>query len=156
MPIIRVRGSETSVDAEGKPVSFPRVDPTPLLQRGPVIAACLAPPENASLGGAALPVQGIALIDTGAGSTCVDIDCAEKAGMPVRGVGHMSSASHEAVRTPLFAGVVQLPGINLEGAVLMGARLLQSQGLIALIGRDMLAHCLFVYDGKEGSYKLAW
>lgn len=33
---------------------------------------------------------------------------------------------------------------------------LHHQGIQALIGRDVLAHCLFIYDGRAGSYVLGF
>jgi hypothetical protein len=33
---------------------------------------------------------------------------------------------------------------------------LEGQGIQALIGRDILKNCLFVYDGKAGTFALAF
>lgn len=32
----------------------------------------------------------------------------------------------------------------------------QGDGIQALIGRNILAHCLFVYNGPEDEFSLAW
>jgi len=33
---------------------------------------------------------------------------------------------------------------------------LKHQGILALIGRDVLADCLFIYDGRHGIFSLAF
>ena len=57
---------------------------------------------------------------------------------------------------PAFAGKLALPGginINLENGA--GANLGAFDGLVALIGRDLLQSALFTYNGPDGSISIA-
>ena len=156
MPVIRLQVTQGSGGGQGQATPAIHVSlPEALRKVGPVISASVRVPENVTAPGACEPVFGTAQIDTGAEGTNVDIDVAEAAGLPIRGIGMMRSASHAQILTPLFAGIVQLPGLNLNATRMMGAKL-APQGLIALIGRDLLRHCIFIYDGPEGTYKLIW
>ena len=53
---------------------------------------------------------------------------------------------------PVKFEVTGLPAIDVNGTV--GADL-KPMGLLALIGRDLLQHCTFVFDGKAGRYSLS-
>ncbi len=101
------------------------------------------------------PIVGLALIDTGASLTCVDKATAEKVGMAIVGTGQMTSATHEKHIVPIFAGLIDIAGFGqiqmLEG---FGAALV-NQGLIALIGRDVLKHTIFIYNGAAGTISLS-
>ena len=101
------------------------------------------------------PVTGWGLIDTGASATCVDRAAAEKAGLAVVDSGPMASAIHESEIVPIFAGRLDIGGIpqNIDMKRAYGAKL-EPQGLIALIGRDVLAVCVLVYNGVDGSFTL--
>ena len=101
------------------------------------------------------PVEGSVLIDTGALVACVDRHAAEQAGLSIVGSGRMSSATHENEVVPVYAGRLRIAGftdIDLRSAY--GAHL-RSQGIIALIGRDVLRSCTFFYNGAEGTVSLA-
>ena len=96
-------------------------------------------------------MAGFGLIDTGASVTCVDEDAAKQLKLPVVDVVNMSSASHAAHQAnvyPVRIGIAGLPNaINAPRAV--GAAL-KAQGLIVLLGRDILAHCTLFYNGAAG------
>ena len=62
----------------------------------------------------------------------------------------MTSASHDKIPVPVYAGKLVLPGLNLDIESGMGANL-RSQGLIALIGRDVMSHGTLFYNGLDGS-----
>ena len=66
------------------------------------------------------------------------------------GKGHMTSASHDKIPVPVYAGKLVLPGLNLDIESGMGENL-RSQGLIALIGRDVMSHGTLFYNGLDGS-----
>ena len=102
------------------------------------------------------PIVGFALIDTGASSPCVDREAAEKAGLAVVDSGPITSATHQNEVVPIYAGRLNLAGIpqNIDAKRAYGANL-EPQGLIALIGRDTLAHCVLVYNGPDGSFSLS-
>jgi hypothetical protein len=82
----------------------------------------------------------LALIDTGASGTCIDTETATEMGLPVIGMAKMTSASHHEVDAPVYAIQIQIVGLPLALQVprTLGAAL-KAQGLIALIGRDVIA-----------------
>lgn len=95
-------------------------------------------------------VVGLILFDTGASTCCFDLEVAGQLGLPIVGKANMNSASHAGHPAPLFAGKLIINDINIEVERAMGAAL-QSQGLIALIGRDILRHGTLFYHGLDGS-----
>jgi len=102
------------------------------------------------------PVVGLALIDTGASVTCIDDAVAQSLGLPVVDVAQMTSASHTATEVNIYPAFMQILGVSLSFNVdrAMGANL-ASQGLIALIGRDLLQIATLHYDGPAGNISLA-
>ena len=100
------------------------------------------------------PFRGYALIDTGASITCVDINAARGAGMAIVDTGRMSSSTHSNEKVPIFAGQMAVENFkNIETKQAYGAKL-KDQGLVALIGRDALSSCIFIYNGSDGSFSL--
>jgi predicted aspartyl protease len=101
------------------------------------------------------PVQGLALIDTGAGSTCIDEAAAQKLQLPVVNVVNMASASHASTKAKVYPAKFQIAGlpININAPMSIGAPL-AVQGLVALIGRDVLQHCTLIYNGHLGQISL--
>ena len=95
--------------------------------------------------------RGMILIDTGASTSCFDDNVAQELKLPIVGKGKMSSASHSESEVAVYAGKLMLPSnlaINVHKAI--GANLV-AQGLIALIGRDILEHGTLFYNGIDGS-----
>ena len=101
------------------------------------------------------PVQGLALIDTGAGSTCIDEAAAQKLQLPVVNVVNMASASHASSKANVYPAKFQITGLPMtfNAPMSIGAPL-AVQGLIALIGRDLLQHCTLIYNGSLGQISL--
>ena len=95
-------------------------------------------------------------MDTGASRTAVDIDTAKKLGLPVTKPAKMSSASHADVIVPVFAGQLEMPGFTKIAVPhgLIGVNL-NGNGVIALIGRDLMKVAVLTYNGPDGSYTLA-
>lgn len=102
------------------------------------------------------PVTGFALIDTGATSSCFDNSSAVKAGLPIVGKSRMASASHPENEVPLYAGKMLLPGLNFDVKSGFDVELSGKDGIIALIGRDLLKIAMFVYNGPDGTFTLAF
>jgi predicted aspartyl protease len=103
------------------------------------------------------PVDGHALIDTGAGSTCIDEEAAKSLNLSVIDVVSMASASHAATKANVYPAKLEILGlpqpIVINASRAIGAPL-KVQGLIALIGRDVLQHCTLIYNGGIGSITL--
>ncbi|SRR6266571_1447307 len=106
------------------------------------------------------PLSGMALIDTGASKSCVHGSMMRELKVsPIStatthtaagAVTHSLYPAHFTFPVPKieidFTSVV---GVDLSGQTIMGKQ------LIALIGRDVLANGLFVYNGHTGSYSIA-
>jgi predicted aspartyl protease len=98
---------------------------------------------------------GLALIDTGATISCIDEQAAKDMKLPVVDVGQMTSASHVGHPCNLYPIQIVLPaGIAFGAPRAMGANL-ASQGLIAIIGRDILQVCTMFYNGVAGQITLS-
>lgn len=102
-----------------------------------------------------VPVPGLAPVDTGASITRVDHDTADRAGLAVVDSGPMASATHASEIVPIYAGRPMISSFCAINANRAYGATLASQGLIALIGRDILAQCMFTYNGSDGSFSIA-
>lgn len=130
-----------------------------LALRGPVIEATLTvsdAQQKALASSGAIPKSkvGAVMFDTGASITSFDQTVAAEIGLAIVGRGHMTSASHEKIPVPVYAGKLILPGLNLNIENGMGANLI-NQGLIALIGRDVMRHGTLFYNGVDGTITFA-
>lgn len=153
-PILNIRIDAQTTDPQGRTVN---VSPRLVLEKvGPrVPAALFAPRDDGEQQEGVQAVSGHALIDTGASVTCVDRHAAEQAGLPVVDSGPMTSATHEQEIVPCYAGRLRMDGfgeVNFNKAY--GANL-RPQGLVALIGRDLLASCVLIVNGPEGIVTLS-
>lgn len=113
--------------------------------------------QTLSAQGSAVPAprQGLALIDTGASSTCIDDQAAQEMSLPVVDVAKMTSASHDAHPCNLYPIQITLPqGISFGAPRAMGANL-KAQGLVAIIGRDILQMCTLFYNGPAGQLTIS-
>lgn len=95
-------------------------------------------------------LEGIALIDTGATMTSVDVGFAARAKLPVVNTGTMGSST-ESRLVPVYAATIVIPewGKIITAPSAFGAPGLQQLGLTALLGRDVLQHCELFYDGPN-------
>ena len=116
-------------------------------QRGPVVQVSVSVEQNIAqqllAQGIALPAPetGFALIDTGATSTCID-DAAARLRLPAIDVVAVASASHASTQQnvhPIQIEIIGLP-ITISAPRAIAAPL-AAQGLLVLIGRDVLQHC---------------
>ncbi len=156
MPILNFR-------AEGK-TQAGEVVPAPeaLANLGPVVPVTLALPDDVQRAYVErgeqppTPVNGLAMIDTGASATCFDTDAAQRARLPTVGVARMTSASHADHQVPTFAGKIVCPTITIDVGSGVGANLSSvGDGLIALLGRDILKSAILTYNGPDGHFSLA-
>ena len=160
MPILNFRFEAKRKNEKGQIVSLPSVKV--LQQLGPRVQVALSPLASQtkffSQNGKKLPspVVGLGLIDTGASSTCFDRNAATKAKLAVVDSGPMTSATHINEIVPIFAGRMTINGlpVHIDATKAYGANL-APQGLVALIGRDILARCVLIYNGIDGSFSLS-
>lgn len=106
-------------------------------------------------------IPGVALIDTGATKSCVDHLVLSGLGIKPIGLVKIGTAKG-ATQCQIFPARLRFPslrlvvdfssmaGVNLRGQVIQGTP------LIALVGRDVLARCLFIYSGPNGYYTLSF
>ena len=160
MPILNVQLGGQGRSSDGKTIQIP--PQAALTMRGPVVqvtvSAGRAIAQQILQQGGSLPppVSGLALIDTGATSTCVDDAAAQQLQVPVIDVVKIASASHSETEQnvyPISIEVVGLP-IAIDAPRAIGAPL-AAQGLLVLIGRDLLQQCILVYNGVSGSFSLS-
>ncbi len=158
MPILHSQIAAQAKTSDGKTVN---IHPAIALQmRGPVLQVTVTIEENAgktliSQGKAVpTPKTGLALIDTGASHTCIDEQAAKELGLPVIDVGTMLSATHEKVPCNIYPVLITTPIVNLNSPRTMGAAL-AAQGLLVLIGRDVLQRCNLFYNGPIGQFTLS-
>ncbi len=101
------------------------------------------------------PVPGLAVIDTGASSTCIDDATAQRLQLPAIDVVNMTSASHASTQQNIYPVLIEvMGGIRIDVPRAVGANL-EPQNLVALIGRDFLQHCTLFYNGPTGAITLA-
>ena len=99
--------------------------------------------------------SGLALIDTGALVTSVDIELAEKLGLTVVDTRPMTSATGTEVM-PVFAARIDIQsgGVGIDAEAAIGARL-APMNIAVLLGRDVLRSGILVYNGPAGIISLA-
>jgi hypothetical protein len=103
------------------------------------------------------PEIGLALVDTGAAFTAVDEDAARRMGLSPVAVIPIVSATH-TVQAPVYAislAVPAAPAFHLDLWFVVGVNL-APQGLLMLIGRDLLRVCQLTYNGVAGTICVAW
>jgi predicted aspartyl protease len=131
-----------------------------LHSRGPIVQVTVTIEQNAGKGllsqGKSLPAPkaGLALIDTGATGTCIDEQAAHELGLPIRDVARMTSATHANQHCNVYPVQIGLPTLTLNCPRTMGAAL-AAQGLLVLIGRDILSNCNLFYNGPVGQFTLS-
>lgn len=159
MPILHIQLAAQAKTPDGKTVD---INPSiALLQRGPVIQVSVTIEQNAGKAlvtqGKPLPAPktGLALIDTGATGTCIDEKVAQELGLPVIDVAKMTSATHVDQQCNVYPVQINIPPILvLNSPRTMGAAL-AAQGLMVLIGRDVLRNCNLFYNGPAGQFTLS-
>jgi len=158
MPVFHIQIAGQGKTPEGKVFQVPPA--VALQQRGPVIPVAVTIEQNMGKSllqqGKSVPTKtGLALIDTGASQSCIDEQAAKELGLPVVNVGKMTSASHEQHPCNLYPVQFSIPpALTFQAPHAMGAKL-AVQGLLAIIGRDVLQHCLMVYNGGIGQITIS-
>jgi predicted aspartyl protease len=156
VPILHSQAGGQANAPDGKPVQL--TPPAALQLRGPVMQISVTINQNAAQAligqGKTVPTKsGWALIDTGASNTCIDEKAAQELGLPVIDVASMQSASHEGHQCNVYPVQIITPVFTLNSPRTLGAAL-ESQGLLVLIGRDVLQQCTLFYNGVVGQFTL--
>ena len=100
------------------------------------------------------------LVDTGASCTCLDPSILNQLAVPVRGFTELHTPSTQG--TPALHRqfdirlILSHPQMNFSFNTLPGVECGLTHGIPALIGRDVLAQCLLVYDGKAATFALSF
>jgi predicted aspartyl protease len=160
MPTLHSQFAGEGKTPDGKIIQIP--PPVCLMQRGPCVQVSITLADQIASElikrqePVPPPVSGLALIDTGAISSCIDEETAKQMQLPVVNVVSMASASHASTKANQYPIKLQIAGIPISfNSTATGAPLKTAhQGLIALIGRDLLQHCVLIYNGALGSVSL--
>lgn len=123
------------------------IHPDPAMVQAAVAAVHAAPPASQLLD---------ALIDTGAGESCIDEDLATQLQLPL--VDQIQTAGvHGQSKLNVYLGYIRVPSLGfVEYGRFTGARLSAGgQPHRALLGRTMLQQMILVYDGRDGSVRLS-
>jgi hypothetical protein len=135
----------------------------PLIQIQIEIPAALAAIMQAANQPIPAPVDGMALIDTGATITSIHAPILTGLGINPVGVANVGTAGGPQQQSTYparfsFPGT-PLPGFEMAqviGCDLTGQTVLNQRQLIALIGRDVLANAILVYNGSAGMFSLSF
>jgi hypothetical protein len=158
-----------SFSFQQSPGSLPQPGPQGLATNGPVIQvqieipSALAASLQASGQPIPTPVDGIALIDTGATITSIDVAILKRLSINPVGVANVGTAGGPKQQSAYparftFPGT-PLPGFEIPrvlGCDLTGQTVFNQRPLIALIGRDILSLAVFVYNGQAGMFSLSF
>ena len=157
MPILNSRFYEKT--GEQQPVHSSKA----LETRGPFVEVHISPPQVVlqqiaeSAEERIKPIEGHALIDTGASKTSVDKGVIDTLGLPPIGQGQMGTAGGLVSDVAIHA--VQLMFPTMPGSpTVVGAMMacdLSGQSFQVLFGRDLLARFIFIMNGPDGSFSLA-
>ncbi len=106
------------------------------------------------------PIAGMALIDTGASKSCVHGPIMRDLKVSPINTATTHTAAGAVIHSLYPAHFTfPVPNINIEFASVVGVDLsgqtIGGKQLIALIGRDVLAMGIFLYNGHHGTYTLA-
>jgi hypothetical protein len=120
----------------------------------------------AALAGAGLPLPNFKtarmLIDTGASHTCLDPDIIAPLGIAPKGTMPIHTPSTQGTAVEVAQYDVRLvmfspaQGPRWFDAVAVSACAFAGQGIDGLLGRDILAHCTFFYNGEADIWTLGW
>jgi hypothetical protein len=139
--------------------------------QGPLLTAYIGVSEarrNAlTAAGQAVPAlqQIRALVDTGASGTCVDPSVLQALSLTPTGstVVNTPTTGQQPHTVDTYDVSFYVPGATtthlpfvLNTLEVMCAELLAPQGFHALIGRDILADCVLIYNGPVGTFTLAY
>jgi len=102
----------------------------------------------------------LALLDTGASNSVIDMDYISQCQVASRGTGK-SFTPHGDKISQYFSLDVSMCGIAGEFIpefkdVVVGTENLSAFAYKFIVGRDILSKCTFIFDGRNGKYSLEW
>lgn len=155
MPTINIQLGGIGLTKDGKQVPLP--PQTALWQRGPIAQVTIGLSDQVAQElikrkePVPPPSTGMALIDTGSSTSCIDEETAKAMNLPVVGEATLASASHASHKANQYPIKIEIQGMNFAFNIptAVGAPL-KCQGLTAIIGRDVLQICCFIYNGGTG------
>jgi len=99
-------------------------------------------------------IKGNALVDSGASISAVDLSVISSLQINPVGVATVLTTTGP-VQQNLFPARFIIPGLVIDFSAVIGADL-RPQGIIALIGRDLLSRLMMIYHGPAGRVTLAF
>jgi hypothetical protein len=103
-----------------------------------------------------------AQVDTGSGFSAIDLDVLRRLDLrPINTVRVRTPSPTDQPQTfEQYAVSIALASDDLEMFVesveVLGCAFAAEEGSQAMLGRDVLEHCLFLYDGQNGTFSLAF
>ena len=128
---------------------------------GPVIELILAPSLRLLRTTAVSPssmqqVKVVAMIDTGASGSLIKQGIAELLGIYPIGNTYLNTPSSTNVHCSQFHVQMVFPNDVIIQSMVVTEAPLQNQHIQCLIGRDVLQHGLFIYNGSDNSFTLSF
>ena len=130
-----------------------------LVHHGPTIMVDIGFDPTFSAGTVGNPVAGItgvkALVDTGAGESCIDSVLATQLNLPIVDRRSISGA-HGPAEVNMHLAQVHFPSLNFTVWGAFAGVHLTAGGQVhqALIGRTFLMHYTMVYEGRTGTVRI--
>lgn len=145
-------GGKSEVEKDGKKSIVPIPPPVVLNQMGAFIKVTITHPriiqEDFKQQGKSAPTVNVsALIDTGASGTVITPRVADQLGLVHTGFQKVSSVQDEQQR-PVYYGFIIFPWGSGKEIPIVSCPL---KNFDCLIGRDILSHWHFTYNGPDGS-----
>ena len=116
-------------------------------------------PTYSFVAGGPLPIPGktglSALVDTGAGESCIDSLLAAQLNLPITDK-RLQAGAHGAKEVNIHMAQVHVPalGFTIYGEFASVDLRIGGQSIDALIGRSFLQHFKMIYDGTTGDVEL--
>lgn len=107
------------------------------------------------------PVNGLGILDTGAFTTSVNKSILQGFGVQPVGTAPVSTPGTSLINMDVYPAKIEFPGTtivrNFDKALAMEdmSGSFNGKNIIALIGREVLADCVLIYNGKTGIYTLS-
>lgn len=124
-------------------------DPLKLRVEGPIIEALIAEPDGS------LPAERVRfMVDTGADVTIVSRRVVDALGMVRTRMDRVRGATGAPARAPVYRAHLAILAIGTTFDVDVLALVREDEDCDGLLGRDVLAHLRFLYDGPRGTFEL--